>query len=140
MRKRIREIAGIREHCLGPSAELKSGGGTTEHPSKHNAERIMFISPRGETVVARSAVQREGCSQVPNRSLYLSTHSALCLEGCPVVPPPLINSAPGPKRCSLIPAISLILFLIYVTFTFFISILIQLWTIFGPSVVRMLSG
>ena len=41
---------------------LRLRGTCTEHPSECNAERITFISPRGETVVARSAIQREGCS------------------------------------------------------------------------------
>ncbi len=46
----------------------------------------MFISPRGETVVARSATQREGCSRVPLQSLYPTKHTALCFEGCSLIP------------------------------------------------------
>jgi hypothetical protein len=73
----FRNAAGITEHTTEYDVELVDGYRDPyrirEHPSKHNAERIMFISPRGETVVARSAAEREGCSQVPHRSLYPST-------------------------------------------------------------------
>ena len=60
---------GIREHPSEPNAELKSGGRTAEHPSGPSAERTCPISPRGETVVTRPALQREGCSLGPPRNL-----------------------------------------------------------------------
>jgi hypothetical protein len=52
-------------HPSGPSAELKSGSRTAEHPSQHNAERVMLISPRGEMGQLRSALGSEGCLVVP---------------------------------------------------------------------------
>jgi competence ComEA-like helix-hairpin-helix protein len=50
-------------HPPGPSAELKSGSRTAEHPSRRdNAERVTTVSPRGEMGQVRSALGPEGCS------------------------------------------------------------------------------
>ena len=80
----LRLMVGITEHPSSPSAEPVDGyrdrDGIIEHPSECNAERVTFISPRGETVVARSAAEREGCSQVPHRSLYPPTINQLIIQ------------------------------------------------------------
>jgi hypothetical protein len=98
---------GFAEHRLDSDVEFTICGGIAEHPSECNAERVTFISPRGETVVARSAAEREGCSRVPHRSLYPTKHSALHSEGCSMVPHrslyPSTGSALGPEGCSVIP-------------------------------------
>ena len=84
MSELFRNAAGIREYTTEYDVELVDGYrdpyGTIEHPSECNAERVTFISPRGETVVARSAAEREGCSQVPHRSLYPPTINQLIIQ------------------------------------------------------------
>jgi hypothetical protein len=55
----------IFNQCSWPFSDR---GTCTGHPfprRRDNTERITFISPRGEIVEARSAIQREGCSVIP---------------------------------------------------------------------------
>jgi hypothetical protein len=60
---------GIGEHPSGPSAvfedELRELCGIGEHPSECNAERVTFISPRGEMGQVRPALGPEGCPVIP---------------------------------------------------------------------------
>jgi hypothetical protein len=75
-----KDQCGIGEHPSGPSAvfedEFRELCGIGEHPSECNAERVTFISPRGEMGQVRSALGPEGCPAIPPPS----TERKYCLE------------------------------------------------------------
>jgi hypothetical protein len=63
----------------------------TEHPSECNAERITFISPRGEINMTRLALCCEGCPVIPAGSIYP-----------PSLPKPKIHSRANPQRIMIL--------------------------------------